>query len=408
MRKFRKTLTVLVSIQVSLLILYGVSYSKDTIKLGTLLPYSGTYFWVGKGAGHGLNLAVNEINNAGGPLGCQITLIKRDTDATAEKSRNGMKALVYDEKVLSIIGPTSITIFDCMDIAQKEGIVLISPTAGTTKLDNQGGKYIFRTTSSDNVMGLAMGAEAILSGLQKGAIMYPSTGSGKSIAEALKNAFPKVGGEIVTTVMFQENKSSYIQDMETLFSKKPEVVFFEMTPADGKTIFNEFNKMGIKVVWIGADMMNNTFVEEVSKVTDIEGMIGVVPAPKHSARLDKWKKDMNTLTGAEGIPPFSAQAYDAVNLISLAIEAGGMATRKSIVENLRKVTNPPGIKVYNFAEGATLLRQGREIDYIVVSGTMEFNKFGDVVVDHVVTEVKNKKRTQIGVFTQDDLAKYAK
>ena len=86
-----------------------------------------------------------------------------------------MEELVYELGVPAVVGTTSGTIFSCMDIAQKEHVVQISPTAGTTKLDSIGGEWVFRTTSSDKVMGLGMAVEAILLG-KKCPLQHPTTG----------------------------------------------------------------------------------------------------------------------------------------------------------------------------------------------------------------------------------------
>jgi len=383
------------------------AWAEDEIKIGCLLPETGSLGWI-KVAYSGIDLAVKEINDAGGPLGRKIVTVRRDTGSVADQSRKGMEDLIYNIKVPAVIGPTSATILEVLDIAQKEHVVEISPTAGTTKLDTIGGKWVFRTTSSDKVMGLGIAVEAMILGFKKAAVFCANTGSGTSMAGAVKPHFTRLGGRITEEIIFEEGKSSYREELKRLFKGRPDVIFFEASPPEGKIIFKEWNEMGLGGTWIGTDFFNEEFVEKVSAVANIEGLMSVRPSPAPSERLERWKRDLNALTGAEGIPAFSAQAYDAVNLIALAIEAAGQATGEGIASKLRMVGDPPGREVYNFAEGARLLRRGEDIDYIGVAGKIEFDEYGDVMVDHQVNQVKRGKLVQIGVLTQDELAQYAK
>jgi branched-chain amino acid transport system substrate-binding protein len=65
-------------------------------------------------------------------------------------------------------------------------------------------------------------------------------------------------------------------------------------------------------------------------------------------------------------------------LYGLAIQAAGKATGEGIAENMQKVANPPGVKVYSFAEGKEQLLLGNDIDYEGASGPCDFDEYGNV------------------------------
>ncbi|MBW2169998.1 MAG: hypothetical protein JRG69_12220, partial [Deltaproteobacteria bacterium] len=85
---------------------------------------------------------------------------------------------------------------------------------------------------------------------------------------------------------------------------------------------------------------------------------------------------------------------------------GKSAARKSIVENVRKVAQPPGVKVYNYADGVKALRAGKEINYEGIAGTQDWNKFGDPIT-YLKVEVMTTKdpsgMKRIGTVTPDDI-----
>ncbi len=377
----------------------------NEIKIGLLIPESGTAAWV-KALYPGVDLAMKEINDAGGPLGRKLSYIKKDTESSGEMARVGAKELI-DSGVVAIVGPTSAEIFGgCMDVAKENRVPMISPTAGTTKLDGMKDRWIFRTTSSDKVMALGMAVEARILGLEKIAIFVANTGSGESIGNAIMPAVKKVGGEVVEKIIFEEGKGTYKDELTKLFAKKPDVIFWEASAPEAKIIFKERGEMGLGGLWIGTDYANEDFVNAVAPTTNIDGILAVVPSPGPGVRLDKWQADLKAATGADGVPVFSAQAYDAINIIALSIEAGGSADKESMYKMLRKVANPPGILVYSFKEGAEHLRKGEDIDYIGIAGRDDFGESGDAIVDHVVKQIKGDKLIQIGVLTQDELGQY--
>ena len=70
--------------------------------------------------------------------------------------------------------------------------------------------------------------------------------------------------------------------------------------------------------------------------------------------------------------------YDQIIVLALAAVAGGANDGETIRNNLVTVANPPGKIVYSFAEGAKVLKSGGDIDYNGSSGSIDFNRFGNV------------------------------
>ncbi len=114
--------------------------------------------WV-SGCVPAIELAVKEINNAGGVHGRPIKIFSADTEGKVDGAdpleRESCSILI---KQSAIIGPTSVTIRSVIPLGVEREVLIISPTAGTTALDKDphGGKIVFRTVSSDTVMGLGM------------------------------------------------------------------------------------------------------------------------------------------------------------------------------------------------------------------------------------------------------------
>ena len=89
-------------------------------------------------------------------------------------------------------------------------VVLISPASTAPSIpalnDND---YVFRTVVSDEIQGVVLGRLAILLNYKKVAVSYVNNDYGKGLAEAFKGTFEALGGEVLTTVPYEENKPSY-------------------------------------------------------------------------------------------------------------------------------------------------------------------------------------------------------
>jgi len=328
---------------------FSVVHAK-AVKVGVLLPYTGPLAWVCECAG-AVDLAVKEINEAGGVHGDKVVKVEADSEGKADASVAAARKLLDVDKVLAIIGPTSVTIRSVIPLGVERKNLIISPTAGTTALDKDphGGKIVFRTVSSDTVMGSGIVYHAI----------------------------------------------------ELLTRNKPDVILYELSPPEGAIVFKEWTELGLTGQWIGTDFVNDKFAEFTWPAS--KGVKGVNPAALISPRYEAWAKDLQAVCGKPGVAQFSENAYDAMNIIALALEASKEVNRKAILDNIRKVSSPPGAKVNNFAEGAKLLRQGKDIDYDGVAGSQDFDKYGNSITFLRVVVIEGGKLNRIGTLTDKEV-----
>ena len=383
----------------------------DPIPLGLLLPYTGDWAWVGAGADPGGELAVKEINadKSLWPIGRPIKLYKGDTETKSKPAIEAARKLYDINKVVGIVGPSSASIRSVIPLSKEAGAVEISPTAGTTKLDVIGGgidgEHIYRTVSSDVVMTAGMVYYAVKNFKPKKVATFTADTEGsRSIYGGVVDACKVKGLNLVTEIEFPLNQASYRAELKKLFKSKPDVIFWEANPETDATIFKQWYEMGLGGQWIGSDFANRTSAKAALPAS--EGAIGVNPGVLENERTKAWEKRLSKVSGKEGVTPFSPNTYDATIIFGLAIESGKSATRKSIVENVRKVAQPPGVKVYNYADGIKALRAGKDINYEGIAGTQDWNKFGDPIT-YLKVEVMTTKdpsgMKRIGTVTPDDI-----
>ena len=118
--------------------------------------------------------------------------------------------------------------------------------------------------------------------------------------------------------------------------------------------------------------------------------------------MDAFAKEVEKRRGKPGVPVFTVNSYDAIMIIALAVESAKKADGESLADNLRKVSNPPGTKVYSYTEGVKLLRQGKKIDYEGLAGPQNFDEYGNVVTSLGVFKIEDNQRKVMGFLDEND------
>jgi ABC-type branched-subunit amino acid transport system substrate-binding protein len=395
-------LAILVMIPLSSVYAQKAKPTGEPIKIGVLLPYTGPLSWV-VGCVPAADLAVKEINEAGGVRGRPVVKVEADTEGKADAAVAGARKLLDVDKVLAIIGPTSVTIRSVIPLGVERRALIISPTAGTTALDKdpQGGKIVYRTVSSDTVMGSGMTYKAKELGAKKVALFFEDTESAASIKGVVKPACQVKGLPIVGDIVITPGAPSYRSELLSLTKDKPDVILYELSPPEGAIVFKEWTELGLKGQWIGSDFVNDKFAQFTWPAS--KGVIGVNPGALLSPRYEAWAKDLEALTGKPGVLQFSENAYDAMNIIALTLESSKEVSREAILNNIRKVSSPPGVKVTKFAEGAKLIRQGKDIDYDGVAGSQDFDEYGNAVTYLKVVLIEEGKLKRTGTLTDKEV-----
>jgi ABC-type branched-subunit amino acid transport system substrate-binding protein len=214
------------------------------------------------------------------------------------------------------------------------------------------------------------------------------------------------GIEIVGNVTFTQRQTSYRSELLAAFKNKPEVIFFEADPQTGAVIFKQWTELKLGGDWIGTDFVSDQFLQATWPSS--KGVGAVQPAAKTSPRMDVFAKEVEKRRGKPGVPVFTVNTYDALMILALAMESAKKVDGDSLAENIRKVANPPGTKVYGFAEGAKLLREGKKIDFEGLAGPQNFDEYGNVVTSLGVFKIEDNQRKVLGFLDEGDFGELLK
>ncbi|HEX6233313.1 MAG TPA: ABC transporter substrate-binding protein [Jiangellaceae bacterium] len=347
------------------------------LALGTLLPQTGSLAFLGPPEFAGVDLAVQEINEAGGVGGSDVTVTHTDSGDTTTDIASQSTERLLSEGVAAIIGAASSGVsFTVLDQIVQNETIMFSPanTSPDFTTYDDGGLY-FRTAPSDVLQGRVLGDLVLNDGYLDVGIMALQDAYGEGLAENVTISIEDGGGTIVESIIYDPQAASYTAEVTQLAAADPEAIVligFDET----STILPELETQGIgpqdvPVYFVDGNLSN--YGDELPEGF-LEGNKGTLPgaeAPEEfQQRLLEVNADLNDFS-------YAGESYDATMLIALAAIQAQSVESRAIADNLVAISKD-GTKCTSFAECVDLLGQGEDIDYDGVSGPITFSDVGDV------------------------------
>lgn len=345
------------------------------LTIGTLFPTTGATSFIAKAQDAGVELAVREINEAGGVNGKPVVVYHSDSgDASTTKAEAALADLVA-KNVDIVIGPASSILAErLLPKVSSAGVVMISPSAtGTALTSLQDSGLLFRTVPSEAMEGKAL---AQIIGKQRTAVIYYSDDPGRAIRDEFVAALAQSGGELVANQGFSEKTNDADKIVSVLAQAKPDAVIitspFNMMEKN-KSIILALTKAGFggAKLWLaGRTMADYSQALPSGTLTSVNGLLeGEQPDADFQKRVKSADPSVTDFH-------YSAEAYDATIIAALSAIVAGDDSGRAIADVLRRVSSS-GIKCTSFGECLDVLTTRDDIDYDGVSGPISFDKSGD-------------------------------
>ncbi|MDX1711245.1 MAG: ABC transporter substrate-binding protein, partial [Rhodovibrionaceae bacterium] len=177
-----------------------VRAQRAPVKIGVLLPYSGTYAKLGEAITNAMML---QIEQHGGQLaGRPIEVVRLDSEATPPKATENTTKLINAEKVDFLVGPVhSGVAMGMAKIAREEGTLTVIPNAGADQLTGVlCAPNIFRTSFSNWQPGYPLGKLLLERGIENVVTCFWNYGAGKQSAQGFKDGFEPHGGKVIKDI----------------------------------------------------------------------------------------------------------------------------------------------------------------------------------------------------------------
>src|SRR5881397_2615668 len=225
------------------------------IVIGEYGSLTGTTATFGISTRNGIELAVDEVNKAGGILGKKVRIIVEDDQGKPEEAQTVVTKLINKDQVIAVLGEVaSSRSLAAAPVAQQNGVPMISPSSTNPKV-TEIGDYIFRVCYIDPFQGLVIAkfAKNTLH-YSKGAIFRDNKNDySVGLANYFTESFKGMGGTIVADEAYSEGDQDFKAQLTNIKGKKPEFLFVPGYYTEVGLIARQARELGLTVPMLGGD-----------------------------------------------------------------------------------------------------------------------------------------------------------
>lgn len=361
----------------------GGGASGEPLHIGTLLPVTGSLAQLGPPEIAGVDLAVKEINDAGGLFGSDVKVTHTDSsDAQNASVSTASAQSLISAGVSAIIGAASSSVtLNVIDDITGAGIVQVSPANTATDLSGYS-EFYFRTAPPDTVQGDVLGNLIVSDGASNVGILVFNDSYGTSLRDVVAGVVEGAGGSIVYGAKGQEfdpAETNFATIVGDAIAKKPDAIavlaFTDQTPAIVRELAAQKWDMS-KTYFVDGNLQNfgtegDTGFPE-GTLTDAQGTLpGAYPSEDFQKRMLGVNPDLKDYS-------YGPESYDATMLVALAALKGGASDGATIQKNMAAVSGANGgTECTGWEECSKLVSDGKDIDYTSASGVGPFNEKND-------------------------------
>jgi len=339
-----------------MLFMAGCQSSREPeIKIGLIAELTGQIPAVGASCRNAAEMAVAEINQAGGiTVGgktYRLKLIVEDSAAKPEQAAAAAQKLLTQDNVLAIIGPNcSSNALPAAEIAEKSGVVMITPwsTDPKTTLNAQTGEpkqYVFRACFTDIFEGAVLAKFARETLKAKRAAIFYDVGSDvlKSQSEQFRKSFEQAGGKITACETYTTGDKDFSAQLTKIKKAGPEIIFLPSYYTDVPLQVQQAHRLGITAPFLGSDAWST---EELIKMCGSE-CEGFYFCNHYSADTKQPAAQgfIAAYNAKHGNRPddIAALTYDSFGLLREALKKTTAVDRSSLHTAMKSLTKYEGV-----------------------------------------------------------------
>ncbi len=319
----------------------------EPIKIAAIVELSGAGATSGTNFRNGVELAIKEINAAGGILGRPLEASVADTQSNPGVAK-GLATKAVDDDVFAVFGPVfsgSILV----SMAETRRAAIPNFTGGeAAAITKQGNPYIFRTSfTQDTAMPKVARYIAQQLKAKTLALIYVNNDFGKGGRESLAKALDPLGVKIVADISTEQSQVDFSAAVVKARQSNADVVFVYTNEEEAARALRELRKQGFTKPIVGETVLTSQKVIELAgeaangAVAHV-GLTVDAPIPAVRAFRARFEKEFKYTPDHNGI-----KGYTGVHLMKAAIEKVGKVDRKRVAEVLHglKVTTAehPGV-----------------------------------------------------------------
>jgi branched-chain amino acid transport system substrate-binding protein len=351
----------------------GIAHAQATIKIASLQELSGTGATVGTNFKNGMDLAIKEINAAGGILGKKIEVTHSDTQSNPGVAK-GLAQKAVDDDVLAVFGPGfSGSMIVSMNETRRAQIPNFTG-AEAASITAQGNPYVYRT-SFGQATSMPKVARYIASNLKAKtvAVIFVNNDFGKGGRDMVTKSLGDLGVKVVADISTDPGKLDFAAPVLQAKQSNADVIFVYTNEEEAARALRELRKQGVTKPIVGETVLTSQKVIELAgdAANGAVAHIGLsvdAPVPAMRAFRAKFERDYKYIPDHNGI-----KGYTGVYVMKAALEKAGKIDRAALAKAMK------GLVISAAKEPGVLM-------------DVSYDDKGDLDRESFLVEVKNGKQ----------------
>jgi branched-chain amino acid transport system substrate-binding protein len=317
----------------------------DTIKVGVYGDLTGQTSSFGQSTKNGIELAVEEINKAGGINGKQIQLVIEDDQGRPEQAKTVVSKLINQDKVIAVLGEVASTnSLAAAPVAQEAKIPMITPSSTNPKV-TETGDYISRVCFIDPFQGSTMAKFAATTLKAKTAAILGDVNSdySKGLTQFFEEEFTKQGGKVLAKEAYTQTDPDFKGQLTKIRNLNPDVIYVPGYYGQVGIIAKQARELGMNMpllggdgwdspeLWkLGGESLKNTYISNHYSADN--------PAPEIQNFVKAYTAKFNVVPDS-----LAALAYDAAKVLADAIKRAGGTDSAKLKDAINATKNFAGV-----------------------------------------------------------------
>ncbi len=355
----------------------GAYAQGEPIRVGILTPLTGAGGADGPRMLKAMNAVFDEVNKAGGVLGRQIQATVEDDQTNPEAAVRAARKLIEVNKVSVIMGTwasavTAAVAPVCWE--SKTFIMTVSGADSITQLPHQG--FLVRTQPTSRLQSIAHGEFISGLGAKRVAVIGIQAPFAVPTREHLDTLLKTKGGAVVSHVIYEKDKPTYRSEIDQAMRERPDFLYLNGYAPDTVVILRDLFRANINLPkFCQSYAVPQTTLDTIPPDVSEGVMTG---QPSADVESTAYRSACERL-GMREIDGYEAQATDWASLAVLTMAKARDTSGVALKDNIRKISQGTGEKVYTAVDGLKALAAGKEINYEGASGPCDFTDIGDIL-----------------------------
>jgi branched-chain amino acid transport system substrate-binding protein len=319
--------------------------SADEIVIGEYGSLTGENATFGISTKNGIDMAIEDINNAGGVLGKKVRVIVEDDQGRPEEAKTVVTKLITKDKVVAILGEVaSSNSMAAAPVAQENQIPMISPSSTNPEVTKMG-DYIFRVCFIDPFQGYVMAkfASSTLKMTRVAILRDIKNDYSVGLADVFTENFTKMGGTIVADESYSASDTDFNAQLTSIKAKNPQAIFVPGYYTAVGLIARQAKRQGLTVpllggdgwdspslIGIGGEALNGSFLSNHYSVDD--------PSPRIQKFVAAYKAKYNAVPDA-----LAGLGYDSAMVLFEAMKRAGSTEGPKVRDAIAQTKDYEGV-----------------------------------------------------------------